>query len=47
MDYTVPNTRQEVTSIIQYPTHVKRLHELYRTKHTLRSYINYTVQNTR
>jgi hypothetical protein len=47
MDYTVPNTRQEVIWIIQNQTHVKKLHGLYRTKHTLRRYMNYAVPNTR
>jgi hypothetical protein len=47
MDYTVPNTRQEVTWIIQNQTHVKKIDELYSTKHTLKSYMDYTVPNTR
>ena len=32
---------------MQYQTHVKVLHGLYRTKHTLRCYMDYTVPNTR
>jgi hypothetical protein len=47
MDYTVQNKRQEVTWITQNQTHVKKLYGLYRTKHTLRSYMDYTVTNKR
>ena len=47
MDYTIPITPEEVTWIIQNQTHVKKSHGLYRTKHTLRGYMDYTVPNTR
>ena len=47
MDYTIPITPEEVTWIIQNQTHVKMLHELYSTKHTIRSYMNYTAPSTR
>ena len=46
MNYRVPKTRQEVTRIIEYQTHVKKLHGLYGTKHTLRRYMDYTETNT-
>jgi hypothetical protein len=32
---------------MQNQTHVKKLHGLYSTKHTLRSYMDYTVPNKR
>ena len=47
MEYTVPNTRQWATWIIQYPVHVQKLHELCSAKHTLRRHMDYTVPNTR
>jgi glutamate/tyrosine decarboxylase-like PLP-dependent enzyme len=47
MDYTEPNKRSEVKWIIQNQTYDKKLHELYKTKHTLRRSMNYAVPNTR
>jgi len=44
MDYIEPNTRLQVTWIIQYQilVHVNKLHGLYRTLRTVRSHMDYT-----